>query len=343
MENTDELKNALNEFQNEGVLVKQLKSDDGNIGDLNKERCTEGSVNTCSPKPTLRELFEKEEPTNGIKLPEWDGFWFKSGDVVYVFTKEHQLLNSPQYEKYGDRTDWENIGGETSWAEPFLKTNRVRIDEIIQKVELHLSANRATSMAKTKLREAFMWIGIELGHIGSVNPYPKSMDAGSPIIEKPADLKISSESGLMEALGRLDETGVTKQLRLEIQHSLNIIRWYLRAGIPKKEEGYPAYMAIDKALVEAKLWLGQHLNYIRIRQLNNSLNNNLTGAPSGMTTHQYLARRLYDVYCEAVGGKAFNGDPLPKSEEFFNDESKRKQANAWLAASGEAFSFFNSK
>lgn len=42
-----------------------------------------------------------------------------------------------------------------------------------------------------------------------------------------------------------------------------------------------------------------------------------------------LAKKTYDAYCEAVGGKAFNGDPLPKSEEFFNDPAKEKQANAW--------------
>lgn len=42
-----------------------------------------------------------------------------------------------------------------------------------------------------------------------------------------------------------------------------------------------------------------------------------------------LAKILYDKYCEAVGGKAFNGDDLPKSEEFFSDESKQKQVNAW--------------
>lgn len=45
-----------------------------------------------------------------------------------------------------------------------------------------------------------------------------------------------------------------------------------------------------------------------------------------------IARQLYDTYCEAVGGKAFNGDLLPKSDEFFADDSKQVQANAWRAA-----------
>jgi len=50
-----------------------------------------------------------------------------------------------------------------------------------------------------------------------------------------------------------------------------------------------------------------------------------------------LAKRLYDKYCDAVGGVAFNGDPLPKSDEFFDDESKKKQSNAWLACSKETY------
>lgn len=44
------------------------------------------------------------------------------------------------------------------------------------------------------------------------------------------------------------------------------------------------------------------------------------------------AKRAYDAYCVAVGGVAFNGDPLPKSDEFFADPNKVKQSNAWIEA-----------
>lgn len=47
---------------------------------------------------------------------------------------------------------------------------------------------------------------------------------------------------------------------------------------------------------------------------------------------EVLARRMYDVYTAAVGGKAWDGRPLPSSAEFFADESKRKQADGWRAA-----------
>lgn len=41
------------------------------------------------------------------------------------------------------------------------------------------------------------------------------------------------------------------------------------------------------------------------------------------------AQDLYHIYCHAVGGVAFNGDPLPDWSEFGSDPSKTKQAEAW--------------
>lgn len=43
------------------------------------------------------------------------------------------------------------------------------------------------------------------------------------------------------------------------------------------------------------------------------------------------AIELYDVYTAAVGGKAYDGRPLPSGEEFMSDPAKQKQADAWRA------------
>lgn len=51
-----------------------------------------------------------------------------------------------------------------------------------------------------------------------------------------------------------------------------------------------------------------------------------------MKKDEHLARKMYDVYCVVVGGKAFNGDTLPDSDTFFSDDTKMKQRNAWIAA-----------
>jgi len=44
-----------------------------------------------------------------------------------------------------------------------------------------------------------------------------------------------------------------------------------------------------------------------------------------------LAGFLYEVYCEAVGGVAFNGDKLPDWTTFYADKSKAKQVGAWIS------------
>lgn len=44
---------------------------------------------------------------------------------------------------------------------------------------------------------------------------------------------------------------------------------------------------------------------------------------------EQIAGQLYTSYCAAVGGKAFNGDPLPTWDEFRHDIAKAKQADAW--------------
>lgn len=47
--------------------------------------------------------------------------------------------------------------------------------------------------------------------------------------------------------------------------------------------------------------------------------------------NESIAHILYTTYCEAVGGKAFNGDPLPTWKEFRADPSKQLQSDAWMA------------
>lgn len=55
-----------------------------------------------------------------------------------------------------------------------------------------------------------------------------------------------------------------------------------------------------------------------------------------MFFRESLARDLYNAYCEAVGGVAFNGDPLPTWTEFRADPAKLKQSEAWLATADKA-------
>lgn len=48
------------------------------------------------------------------------------------------------------------------------------------------------------------------------------------------------------------------------------------------------------------------------------------------------AVELYEVYCSAVGGVNYAGQPLPSGADFFADEGKKKQAEAWYAVARAA-------
>ena len=54
--------------------------------------------------------------------------------------------------------------------------------------------------------------------------------------------------------------------------------------------------------------------------------------PVSKLTVEDIADRMYTEYCKAVGGVAFNGDPLPTWDEFSADSLKVKQIQGWLAA-----------
>lgn len=57
---------------------------------------------------------------------------------------------------------------------------------------------------------------------------------------------------------------------------------------------------------------------------------------SPYSTMKRVAMEMYDAYCEEVGGKAYDGRPLPTAKEFFNDKTKQKQAMGWFAAASKA-------
>ena len=49
-----------------------------------------------------------------------------------------------------------------------------------------------------------------------------------------------------------------------------------------------------------------------------------------MVDIELIAEGLYETYCAAVGGKAFNSDKLPTWLEFRADKNKKKQSDAWV-------------
>jgi hypothetical protein len=46
-----------------------------------------------------------------VRLPEWSGYWFASGTQVKVFTATGDILESPWFDKYENRQDFEITEG----------------------------------------------------------------------------------------------------------------------------------------------------------------------------------------------------------------------------------------
>lgn len=69
-----------------------------------------------------------------------------------------------------------------------IETKQLRkdLDAIVQRVKV-LPSNRPTSITKTKLDEAIMWLGQNLKELGEANPYPNSRDTTNTTIEPTAD------------------------------------------------------------------------------------------------------------------------------------------------------------
>lgn len=51
---------------------------------------------------------------------------------------------------------------------------------------------------------------------------------------------------------------------------------------------------------------------------------------------EIVAKEAYTAYCVAVGGRAFNGDPLPDWNTFKSDPKKQPQVIGWKAAAHRA-------
>lgn len=76
---------------------------------LADEKTAKPASKPQEPKGLTYAEAEKVMNAGGlIKLPEWEGFWFKNlnTDKVYVFTKEGEILDTP-HEKYKESNYWQ--------------------------------------------------------------------------------------------------------------------------------------------------------------------------------------------------------------------------------------------
>lgn len=59
----------------------------------------------------FEEALKKLDEGKKIKLPEWQGHWFKKENQIFVETRTGEILNTPYIEDNKNRTDWEETNG----------------------------------------------------------------------------------------------------------------------------------------------------------------------------------------------------------------------------------------
>lgn len=66
------------------------------------------------------------------------------------------------------------------------KSFRLELNEKLESLE-QLSPSREVSLAKTKLQECIMWLGVSLSKLGTITPYTESMNSDNTIVHPTAD------------------------------------------------------------------------------------------------------------------------------------------------------------
>lgn len=197
-----------------------------------------------------------------VALPEWGGWWFQINDLIYVFTKEGLILDTPWHDKFNTRDDWREVKLNGDNVTAFVKANRVRMDAILQKIQT-TSGSREMSLAYTDGQKGFMKLGLYLGQIGAEYPYPKSYDSKSPVIEKPTD-KAEVVFILPGDWDEFDHTATIKELRKLMVQSKSFIKW-IHDTATASLEGSKAKEAVI-LFEDSNMWLGQQLNNILKQQ-----------------------------------------------------------------------------
>lgn len=59
----------------------------------------------------FEEVLKKLDEGKKVKLPEWQGHWFKKDGNILVESRTGEILNTPFMEDYKNRTDWEETNG----------------------------------------------------------------------------------------------------------------------------------------------------------------------------------------------------------------------------------------
>jgi hypothetical protein len=70
-------------------------------------------VNSKNKNKNMNFEQAKEALLSGkkVKLSDWSGYWFNDNGRIMVFTRDGDVLDTPNIKRYQDRDDWEETNG----------------------------------------------------------------------------------------------------------------------------------------------------------------------------------------------------------------------------------------
>lgn len=133
-----------------------------------------------------------------VKLPEWSGYWFNdSTGKTYVFTKDGNIEETPWFEKYTDRQDFEVTEGTLGYdvAIRALKNGRI--------------------VAREGWNGKGMWLFMQIGNTvpASFIPNFKSLpeNVKQKLADRGTDVVFNSSITMMTATGELQPGWLASQ------------------------------------------------------------------------------------------------------------------------------------
>lgn len=146
-----------------------------------------------------------------------------------------------------------------------IRELRLEVDKFINSVSA-LNPSREVSLCYTNLQRSKAWLGMVLGELGSKNPYPKSSDPTSSVIEPQAEHQYDTIWSPASEPIEQTQTAFVKYFRQEIGiYQTRIDQIVDEMDITKDigKWGWQYIIESRKAMIEAKHWLGWELDRIR--------------------------------------------------------------------------------
>jgi hypothetical protein len=145
-----------------------------------------------------------------------------------------------------------------------VKEIRVNIETLIQVADELGDYNDDVKNGIRALRLSKMWLGKALGEMGLETPYKNGDDVTSQKIDPKSDVAVLLDDEVWGDIDMMNQISIAKTLRSEIEKQLHALGDIFGFNVVVHDLG--AFVNYSRMhMSEAKMWLGEFLNAIKVR------------------------------------------------------------------------------